>query len=868
LLHSINDPRAPLDQKGSNYYYDTDGYVDSVLATGQYSRLRFQYDWENNKTYIYNEPYPFPGPSHGTTVHQYGEQGQLASITDACGNVTTYGYNDPNNPYNQTSVTNEKGTTNYTFDQWGNTTKIADPFQKETTFIYKRVQYTPSYKNVEGYTWAPEMSSLEKMIDAKNRVTKYIYDGNGNPTEISVYEYEGGPLVSRTSYTYNSAGWRTSITEMIDAAHNRLTTYDYDEGYLSKVTVDPNGLNLTTEYHYDVLGRCEWKKDANQRKTSYIWDDNNRLIEIRYPDLTTVYYGYDANGNRTVISDANQKTTSYTYVEGDLLTDVNAPIGHTKYEHNIYSNLTALIDAREKRTDYEYDNLDRLTKVTYPISSVGSRRFTTYGYDGVGNRTSMTDGNYHTIDYTYDSCNRLVHESSSDYTADYQYDDVGNKTYASNSGKGGAYNYTYDALNRITDITFTPNAMTENKSYAISYKYDGTGNRTEMTYEGRTIKYIYDNANRLVEIQHPTFGIVKYEYDRMGNRTTMTYPNGVHTTHTYNSDNYRLLFIRHYNKRGTMIAHYDYTYDNVENRMTMTDLLGTTSYQYDDLYQLTSASTPNRGTYEYTYDAVGNRLTYKRTKAGQMLENVSDYQYSDANELILAKGIPYHYDGNGNLSLKGGLGSSCNLSYLWNYKNELTRVMNYYSGELALFSYDVDGRRIQKVDSTGTINYLWDGMQVMAEADNQNLRAEYLNGIGEVLGKKDNNGAIFYFLQDGLGSTTYLLDQFGHIVSNYYYEPFGKCWNVQQDPSNNIRFTEKEYSEDIGLYYFGARYYDPTAGRFISRDPWTWGPDDERVLEKEFPNILSNLILFIGKLMPKLDERQAKLWLIQSVANN
>jgi len=68
-------------------------------------------------------------------------------------------------------------------------------------------------------------------------------------------------------------------------------------------------------------------------------------------------------------------------------------------------------------------------------------------------------------------------------------------------------------------------------------------------------------------------------------------------------------------------------------------------------------------------------------------------------------------------------------------------------------------------------------------------------------------------------STTYLLDNYGNIVNAYYYEPFGKCWNVEHDPGRNTRFTGKEYEEDIGLYYFFARWYDPDAGRFVTRDP-------------------------------------------------
>jgi len=115
-------------------------------------------------------------------------------------------------------------------------------------------------------------------------------------------------------------------------------------------------------------------------------------------------------------------------------------------------------------------------------------------------------------------------------------------------------------------------------------------------------------------------------------------------------------------------------------------------------------------------------------------------------------------------------------------------------------------------------------MSEILETDGSgNVVTEYLNGAGEILGKirylPSGIKQVWYYLHDGLGSTTYLLDNYGNIVNTYYYEPFGKCWNVSHDPGKNTRFTGKEYEEDIGLYYFANRWYDPDAGRFVTKDP-------------------------------------------------
>ncbi|OIO71952.1 MAG: hypothetical protein AUJ85_10880 [Elusimicrobia bacterium CG1_02_37_114] len=78
---------------------------------------------------------------------------------------------------------------------------------------------------------------------------------------------------------------------------------------------------------------------------------------------------------------------------------------------------------------------------------------------------------------------------------------------------------------------------------------------------------------------------------------------------------------------------------------------------------------------------------------------------------------------------------------------------------------------------------------------------------------------VTYHLNDHLGSAVFILDSAGNLLANHYHDPFGKAWNVRGDIGNNVRFTGKEYEEDIGLYYFAMRWYDPEVGRFVSQDP-------------------------------------------------
>jgi len=80
-----------------------------------------------------------------------------------------------------------------------------------------------------------------------------------------------------------------------------------------------------------------------------------------------------------------------------------------------------------------------------------------------------------------------------------------------------------------------------------------------------------------------------------------------------------------------------------------------------------------------------------------------------------------------------------------------------------------------------------------------------------------------------LGSSNVITDQDGNLRTRYEYQPYGSIsLNETTDPglpTTDYYFTGKEL-DDNGLYYYGARYYDPEIGRFISADPTIQHPND------------------------------------------
>jgi RHS repeat-associated protein len=76
-----------------------------------------------------------------------------------------------------------------------------------------------------------------------------------------------------------------------------------------------------------------------------------------------------------------------------------------------------------------------------------------------------------------------------------------------------------------------------------------------------------------------------------------------------------------------------------------------------------------------------------------------------------------------------------------------------------------------------------------------------------------------FYEADGLGSVTSLSSGAGALAQTYTFDSFGKLTAASGSLTNPFRYTGREFDSETGLYYYRARYYDPSAGRFISEDP-------------------------------------------------
>ncbi|MFZ7133301.1 MAG: RHS repeat-associated core domain-containing protein [Eubacteriales bacterium] len=141
----------------------------------------------------------------------------------------------------------------------------------------------------------------------------------------------------------------------------------------------------------------------------------------------------------------------------------------------------------------------------------------------------------------------------------------------------------------------------------------------------------------------------------------------------------------------------------------------------------------------------------------------------------------------------------------WDVENRPTTI------DSETYVYDGDGNRIMKTVSGVTTLYI--NMYYEKNTSTNTVTVSYY--LGDRLIAQKEGETIKYIHQDSLSSSSVMSDSVGQAISTITYFPFGATRTGSVD-------TEKQFTgqrqDDTGLYYYGARYYDPTIGRFISAD--------------------------------------------------
>jgi RHS repeat-associated protein len=698
-------------------------------------------------------------PEGGVTRYRYDAQGRMTEITNPRGfRVVLNEYDAQGRVQRQTHA--DGGVFRYDYRVVGGQiteTRITDPRGKTTTHRFNCMGFLATVTNPSGQVTLFDRSIGTNRINfAQDPLRRRAEFGYDARNNI-IQTRDPAGQVRRYEYdpTFNE------VTAIVDELGNRTTTR-YDARGNPIEIVDPEGHSTTSMFN--SRGQVLTATDASGNVTTFEYDGQGNLAATIDPEGNRTTLRYDGVGRLIARTDPRGRTTRFAYDVMDRIVEATDPQERkTRFTYDPNGNVLTITDPLGRTITHAYDNQDRLERRVDPLGNVSL-----YVYDQNGNVLRATDRRGQVATFTYDDSDRLFGITRSDgSTTTHAYDGVGRLIRITDS-VGGTIEFTYDAANRLMREV-TPQG-------ALSYEYDGAGHRTRMTVAGQpAVTYRYDRAGRLMQVQQGS-DLVTMDYDRADRQTRRVLPNGMAI---------------------------EYTYDRAERLVTIT-------FKRRDG---TVADTIN-----YSYDANGHRSNVQGTVPyGAAPDNpVAPIEYNRANQLLRFGNRTFTYDQNGNLQTQTDPSGA--VRYEWDARNRLTSIRG--PGLDARFAYDALGRRIGKEINGQSINYLYDGLDVIEELSGARVQATYLRNleIDEPFTRSEA-GRKSHYLVDGLNSTLFLTDDDGGRVQQYTYDAFGRIVLQSGSSTNAYTYTGREWDGASGLYYYRARYYDPTTGRFISEDP-------------------------------------------------
>ena len=780
---------SETDRNGNTLSVDSGGLHSS---TG--SSITFTRDSQNRITAI-------AGPGGQQLAYTYSSAGDLGTYRDANGNAFTLTY-DANHdllgvtgpgstrPLQQQVYDPNTGRLSQVIDGAGNVTQVTDDVANHTQTI---VDPNGSLTTIETFDDLGDLVKQSQVFGGRTLTTTFTYDAVGH--ELSRTD----PLGHTSSATYDASGNLTSTTD----ADGNTTTFQYDTFGQLIAASGPGGALLMQ------LTR----------------DSRGNVLKVQRADGTSFSYTRDSTGRMTSITDPSGRTEHLTYDTAGHLSGTVDPAGNAaSVQINSAGQVTGITDARPSTTSFTYDAAGNMTSIT--DGNGQSRRFT---YDAFGHELSETDPLGQTRTYQYDAAGRLDSQTDRDgRQITYTYDVDGKLARMVMPGSDVA-TITYDPLRRPTSLTNgtatvqlqyddagrvtaqTSSGIAPIPTVTLQYAYDKLGLRTQLTGPEGSTSYRYDGLGRLTGITDPAQGSFTFGYSAASQLTTLARPNGVTDTLTFSGSD---LISRIATQGPTVLGGVTYTYtvNGLRASATANGATGPTTYGYDVAGQLVSASTGGN-TQTWAYDAGGNIVSSPTTPAG-------GYTYDAAERLAQDAQNTYTYDHEGDMLTRTNRATGAVTAYDWNARHQLLAI-HLPDGSTERFAYDPLGRRVGVRDASGAHAFVYDGDAVDLEYDGAgNLVASYTNGLAQddVL-EMARGGHRYFYLKDGLNSTTGLANETGVVVTTYTYDAFGAPTASTGAVANPFTFTGREYDAHAGLLYLRARYYDPHLGRFLSEDP-------------------------------------------------
>ena len=710
------------------------------------------------------------------TIQSHGGETMLETkVTDALGH-TAESYTDAKGRNRETvqHAGGENITVSYAYDPVNQVTTVTHPNGHTTTYEYDelgrklKVNHPDAGKTDMTYGPAGNLltkltANLKKSISEKGTIT-YTYDFE----RLKEILYPKN-VFNRVTYTYGQAGdkySRAGSVALIEDGSGGEAYYYGRQGEVIKTvcTVVASTADIRT-----------WVYGAT-------YDSWNRVRTMTYPDGEVVTYHYNAAGQIESLT-GNKLGKQSVIVER---------IGYDKGGHTVYQKL-----GNGTETTYAFDKQrERLqnAKLTIEGQTVMDNK---YRYDAVDNILGITN----TADPTsLTKLNRAKLGGRSSHT--YEYDELNRLIHANGKAKRASYDMVMsfgrmsEPLTKVQKVDSTTTA----KSYNFAYKYEDSNHPTAPTQIGHD-HYTYDANGNPTLVTNDSTNTTREMYWDEDNRLMVLSDNGKTSRYTYNAAGERIM-----KSYGTMEGVYingapqGITFHETDNfTLYPASIISINKNRFTKHYFLGDKRVASRigtGLFNNVYGRNGSYVTAGQQDYAERMNQIEAQKEEYYKQLGVAPGVPTE---------KGAYGDPENTGVGYN-----TVITN-------LGDHTVPEGWVQTPKHNDTPNTEPGAPISWNDPTNPD---DPQAGYGYIPNNTTKEETFFYH-SDHLGSTSYITDDKANITQYDAYLPYGELLVDEHSSSEDLpyKFNGKQFDEDTGLYYYGARYMNPVTSLWYGVDP-------------------------------------------------
>ena len=608
----------------------------------------FGYDWQSNLLSITEN-------DSSKTFFEYNDKDLLIKSTDANGHQWRNEY-DPKG--NLSKAIDPKGyTTEYQYNDQGLPIAIIDPKGGVNKFEYNQAGQLIKQTDCSAKSIEYQYNNKGQLLSSKDTLGHEVQHKYNDKGQLQKTAYPDGQFIT---YQYDAEGRLLSSKDQLGREYRT----EYDEGYYPYGSIDP--LGRQTKVRPDKIGKPLQLTDANGAIYSWQYDPitNEITKETNFAGKTTQYQYDEQTGELIQKLEQNGIPVQYEYDEMGRISRLYTDNLNHQF---MYDQMGQLIQAQNaySKNQYFYDRTGNLIKEVQEITRLGEsdpenkyiKRYIWYHeYDVLGNRTITIRPDGQRIDYlTYGSGHIHGMLLNQQPLVDFERDDIHREVSRTFANKI-EHKYTFDKQGYFKqfDLKGEYNAQSKQQiSNGKEYRYNKQGLISEIFDQNRGKQaYEYDLVGRLIHSKNIDYD-EHFQYDSANNlldplnssiKATENYAGNYDLQGKFRDKITETDYLNQIDKKtglpkimGNLTQKFNgsqYRYDQRGNLIQKSDHTGVTSYEWNDLNQLTKLITAKGITY-YRYDTFGRRI-YKQTPDGKETYSIWD------GDLMVMEETPSH----------------------------------------------------------------------------------------------------------------------------------------------------------------------------------------------------------------------------------